>query len=128
MVQCPVKDLFCFKSDTPYQILSLSRGSFSLFFFGYNSTNPFKYCLDHSKKHWTRELDNGKCRLVCYQLHYFAANALGKGNSPSPGSCSDVYQYPDCYNDLAVPWLCASRAGRLFTLPNAFRLRTVLIF
>ena len=29
-----------FKSDTPYQILSLSRGSFSLFFFGCNSTNP----------------------------------------------------------------------------------------
>ena len=31
MVQCPVKNLFCFKSDTPYQILSLSRGSFSFF-------------------------------------------------------------------------------------------------
>ena len=31
-----------FKSDTPYQILSLSRGSFSLFFSGYNSTNPVK--------------------------------------------------------------------------------------
>ena len=42
MVQCPVKNLFCFKSDTPYQILSLSRGSFSLFFSGYNSTNPVK--------------------------------------------------------------------------------------
>ena len=25
--------LFCLKSDVPYQILSLSRGSFSLFFF-----------------------------------------------------------------------------------------------
>ena len=61
-----------------------------------------KCCLDHTKKHWSRKLDEGKHRSVCYQLHRFAANALGKGNSPSPGSHSDVYYYPDCNMVLCI--------------------------
>ena len=36
------KSFFGFKSDATCQILSLSRGSISLFFFGYNSTNLVK--------------------------------------------------------------------------------------
>ena len=46
MVQCLVRTLFYFKSDTPYQILGLLRGSFSLSLLGtIEQILPTKLCL-----------------------------------------------------------------------------------
>ena len=50
MVRTRVGLIFFLKSDTPYQVLSLSRGSFFLFFSGYNSTNSIKGILPSTGK------------------------------------------------------------------------------
>ena len=102
MVQCLIKTLFCFKSDTPYQILSLLWCSFSWFFSRSNSTNPVELLtpVQDCQHGW-----NGQCFLVSPATMFFGKVLVC---TLTIISFDDYLCHPKLLHTLAAIFLCVT--------------------